>query len=976
VLAPSLLTKADGRQFPHRVIDRTGPFFHVSRVIPPSEAPQASTAEAGSIGGLAYATAAARGLAYPLFFASGLAGLAQEVVWTRLLLYVFGSGLYAVTAVLAAFMAGLALGAAVLGRWADRSPSPLRFYAALEGLIGLAGLAMPSALGQIHRIDGWVYAQVGDNFAALTFARFVLGFGLLLLPTTLMGATLPALSRFLVRRREHLGLHVSELYGVNTVGAVAGAFLAGFVLIAEWGVRQTAWAAAGLNLLVAVAAWGLSRRIEGLPAGGPGLAAGLAPGSGSPPTAEAVARARWVYGAAGLTGLVALAAQVLWFRSLVFVFVDLKNTTYAFSSMLTVYLAGLGLGSLIVGALIDRHPDPMRLYGLLVTLTGAAIAFSVTVAHAGATAFLLGDALEPARQRLNWPMAVTNTLLQAFSVLGPPTLLMGMALPAAARAVVSVERVGGEVGRLYAINTAGAIVGSVLAGFVLIPVLGLTGGLFALAIADVGIGLALLWRSGAGRAYALAFAAATVGLMSLAWGGLPRERALQRLQPGETLVHYNEGPLATVSVVQGRLGFRTLHIDGAGVAGTDPILQTDQKSLAHVPMLLAADPRRALTVGFGSGGASYSYLLHNRLERLDCVEIAGEVLSAAPGLAAANHGVLERRDPRYRIIFDDARAWLRVAPEPYDIIATDCTDLRYKSNANLYDLEYFQFCRRALAPGGLVVVWMPLAGLSESMFRLALRTFHRVFPEMAIFYMNNVPTHYLLLIGWREKLELDALRLKERLGEPDVAADLAELDLNDPVKLLSTFVTAGSPLADYLAGDGVNTENRPWLEFQSPKEGFDEQPLLNNLASLMAARVSPRSWIVPGTLEAAEAERLARYEAAFEHVLAGHAAYRRLEIEASVPHYLAAARLAPEDRTVQSLLSYPELTILAGRGDLWARLMLGRTTELQGAREAAARHYRATLEAIGRREPAQAARDQWLADRAARWLKELNEGEN
>jgi spermidine synthase len=869
---------------------------------------------------------------YPMFFASGAASLIYEVTWTRQLLYTFGAGLYAITAVLAAFMAGLALGAWLLGRVSDRLSRPLAAYGALELGIGICGLVLPHLLGALHLVDGWAYRSFGQDFAVLTAFRLVL-------------------TRFLVRDPAHLGLHVGGLYAINTFGAVCGAFAAGFLLIGAFGLRQTQWLAAAFNVAVSLLALLLSPLLDRptVSAADAVTAADVPPADDSPRHPQLV---RWIFFTAMMSGMVSLAAQVLWSRSLVFDFEYLKNTTYAFSAMLTVFLAGLALGSALIGPFIDRHRQPLRLYGLLLTLIGLAIACSVLVVVSGAEAMKLADPLDPRTGALNWLLAVANIMLQTVGVLGVPTLLMGMTFPIAARIVARVSHVGGDVGLLYSLNTVGAIIGSVAAAFLLAPTLGLTHGLLLLGAIDAVLGLVTVWQAPHGRFHIKLLAPPILLLLGFVlWliSGPDAARLQQQAANDRAVPFYVEGSLATVAVVENNLRERTLYVDGVGVAGTDPILQTDQKSLAHVPMMLLTRPASALTVGFGSGGASHSLLLHDRLQRIDCVEICRTVLAAAPTLAAANHLYFDNQTPldfaeqdnRYNIILDDARAWLRYTPQRYDFIATDCTDLRYKSNANLYDVEYFRACRDRLNPGGIVVVWMPLGGLSEEVFKIALRTFHAVFPQMGIFYMDNEPTHYLLLVGWQDRIHLDYRLFERTLAEADVRQDLAELRLDDPVKLLSCFITGGETLSRYLGDGPRNTENHPLIEFESPKYGFGDQPMIENLDRLMSIRVSPRQFLDAASIPADARRRLERYEQALPRIIEGHAHYRNFEregvfqgLEAATRAWMEAARLAPEDLSVKHLLQFPVLSqrLEQEPNNTILLLMFARVYMLQGDR--------------------------------------------
>lgn len=926
-------------------------------------------------------------LVYPLFFASGMAGLVYEVVWTRMLIYVFGSGIYAVSAVLAAFMAGLALGSWALGGVADRLRHPIRFYAIIEFMIGIAGLMLPLAIAHIDVIDRWVYGNWGQDFAILTAFRFGVTFVLLLIPTTLMGASMPVLARAMVRDSAHIGVHIGELYAINTAGAVAGTFLSGFYFIELFGVAQTVVVAAILNFIAGGGALFVSYAVDrrrrpatepsaGAESGQPAAAQASTQIQAEPPRFKlSPKQVSLVYFATFMSGVISLGVQVLWFRSLVFTFEFLKNTTYAFSAMLTVFLIGLSVGSALIGSVVDRYRNPMALYGILLALIGVSIAWSVNMLQSGATLGVLGTPFNSETQEFIWGLAVGNIMAQSALVLGIPTLLMGMALPVAARAVVSAGRVGGNTGNLFALNTFGAILGSVLAAFVIVPAFGLTRGLFVLAAVDALVGMSLLFAApGPKRMFYVFAPVASIFFAGALFAVLPGG-ALQHLRVDDTLIHYEEGPLATVAVVEDISGFRMLRVDGVGVAGTDPMLQTDQKSLAHLPMFLVKDPRAVLTVGFGSGGASYSYTLHDRLEQIHCVEICAEVPRAAEYMTAANHGVLENPDPRFKLIFDDARTYLQYCEQTYDIIATDCTDLRYKSNANLYDLEYFQFCREKLRPGGVVVVWMPLGGLSTEMYKLALRTFYRVFPTMDVFFMNNEPTHYVLLIGWRDKREIEYSRFADRLKEEDVRADLAEIYLDDPIKLLAQYITGGEQLVEYLAGDEINTENRPHLEFKAPKYGYNDRPIIDNLGSMKPFSVPISNWIEPETMPAGEYERLLRYEAAMPHIIEGHGLYRQMEIEQSFHAYSRALELAPTDRSVKYLLGYRELVDGARANIAWSWCMLGRIRQLDGDSRAAKEFYKRALAAVIERGQRFSRLGQFAEINARQWHQEILDAE-
>ncbi len=882
-----------------------------------------------------------RPIIFLLFFASGISGLIYEVVWSRHLIYLFGATIYAVSTVLAAFMGGLALGSYTFGKLADRCERNLRFYGFLELGIGIAALLLPVFLSLLNPIYTLVYSQFNASFFVLSLLRFGLTFFVLLIPTTLMGGTLPVLARFLVREQRTLGLNVGALYSLNTFGAVVGCFVSGFLLIAWLGIRNTTLLAAAINWGVAVVAIAMSRKLE---RPSPGATASSSqhtcPESTAvhPPQAPASSPryperiVSWILGIYLISGFAALAYQVAWSRALVFTFELMKNTTYAFTAMLTTFLIGLAIGSAITSRIIDRQQDPLRLFALIQILTGLAGAFSLLVIY---NAYSLNPfaALDKTTGNIIWWAAVLNVFAKTGAAIFLPTLLMGMAFPVAAKICIeSVRRVGFGVGRLYSLNTVGAILGAFAAGFILIPLLGIARGITLLASINIVLGIVVISINPYMRQNRKIVATVLCLAMLLVISArMSRQIRFQQLDEGQKLLFYKEGPLATVSVVKSLLGYNTLYIDNIGVAGTDRILLTDQKSLAHIPMLLLPNPRTALTVGFGSGGASWSYTRYPQLARIDCVEICQTVLDAASLLRASNHGILELNDPRFNLVIDDVRSYLRFANMQYDVIATDCTDLRYKTNANLYDYEYFTLCRQHLTDDGMVVVWMPLAGLSDEAFRVALRTFYRVFPHMAIWYMNNEATHYILLLGTPRPLRFDYQRMEQRLSDPRVKDDLAELYLDDVDKVLSCFVTNEQQLEDFLEGQMINSENFPYLEFEAPKYGYGEQALVDNIRCLFQLRTQVTSLLTNVPEMHRVTEQLALYLDAVPHIIDGHIHYRELELQEACRSYLRASAINPADRSVKHLLNFEELRrrIRALPQEIWGRMQMGHMLLLQ-----------------------------------------------
>ncbi len=756
-----------------------------------------------------------------IFVLSGAAALVYEVVWTRQLTTFFGSTLYGVASVLTSFMGGLALGSYLIGKRADRIRQPLRVYGLIELGVAASALAFPWILKATQPLIGSFYATGGEGtFYLYSLVRFVIVFLLLMVPTTLMGATLPVLSKALTTSLGHVGKRIGGLYALNTGGAVLGVFLTGFLLLENLGVFRTTLVAVVVDLLIGSVCWVLGGKYFQTEAAAPAGRVKPAVNAGAPLRPAVIRVVLLTY---MVSGFVALAYQVCWTRAMIFSFDALKSTTYSFSGMLVVFLLGLTIGSAIMQGIVDRQENLLRLYGLLqagIGLSGGLSFFTILASINPVNEIAQDGAL------IYWN-AVFNVMYKTALTIGVPTLLMGMAFPVVTKLVVSsIENLGLSVSRVYALNTLGAILGSFCSGFVLIPLLGITKTIALLAAMNLLLAIVLfLMNEDIARPQRMLLAGAAIAgaILIPARIGLSHSY-LQRLQSNEKMAHYEEGAMATISVVENNSGDRMIYVDDVGVAGTDKIMLTDQKSLAHVPMmLLGGKATSTLSVGFGSGGASYSYTLYPSIENIHTIEIAPEVLRAAPSLTDSNHGIIvpdavlnaaraagasriegfrhpvseyihtpipgfKTFDPRFHVLLDDARSYLRFTKVQYDVIATDCTDLRYKSNANLYDLEYFTLCRKAVSDRGLVVVWMPLAGLSDKAFRVALRTFQTVFPNMGVWYFTNQPTHYCLLIGSKGKMEIDYPGVVKAVAMPGISRDLEEIGLREPDKLVSSFV--------------------------------------------------------------------------------------------------------------------------------------------------------------------------------------------
>lgn len=840
-----------------------------------------------------------RGAVLALFFLSGACGLVYEVVWMRMLTLTFGATAYATGTILSAFFAGLALGGYAFGRWEGSRRRPLRVYAALEAGIGALAIVMPALLAGVTAVYVAVAGAVGDRLVLLNAVRFVLAFGVLMLPATLMGGTLPVMIRFFAHQEERLGLEVSRLYGVNTLGAVAGSFLAGFFLILMLGVKEAAWAAAAVNLLIAGTVYLLARRLEpssvDATAGQASLVAGgqAAGNTAQEATAAEADRAtatdadgveaaeepggasagpgrrpltRLVHVAAFVSGFTALALEVLWTRALVYY---LDNSTHAFSTILTSFLLGIALGSILVARFLDgRRRLLLGLGGVHLLIAVTALAALPVLTHTTPVfGFILDLEVTPA---LPW-IWMGARFLHTLAIVLVPTVLMGMAFPITVRLVApSVELVGRSLGSVYAVNTVGGVLGSAVGGFFLVPALGVQNSVLAVTGLSAALGVVLVGadpgfsrRARAAIATAGIAAFAGLGAYHLLTGGTILTSYYEALQDPEVLF-YDEGVGATVKVYEDEYGDRIISINGFPVAGASPEAHEVQKPLAHLPMLLSpVENPRVNIVGFGAGGTSWGVMQYPVTE-VDCAELVPGVVKAAPFLEEVNHGVLELEG--YNLIRADGRNHLLVTDKRYDVISIDLTSPKMAGNGSLYSLEFYRLLRERLTPDGLVAQWLPFHLLSPREMRMIVRTFHEAFPHTTLWY-TPARLHVVLLGSLRE-LEIDYASMSRRMALPGVQRDLAQLGVTEPLDILSWYITGAEGVGRYASGADLNTDDRPILEFTPAMAYFvSDLFLVQNLQETRVLResVAPRLRGIQA-VEADPDEFQARLQRRFEAV--------------------------------------------------------------------------------------------------------------
>jgi spermidine synthase len=817
-----------------------------------------------------------RGL-FLLFFLSGAAGLVYQVVWTRMLTLVFGATVYAVSAVLTVFMAGLAAGSLVLGRRADRPGADLlRLYGRLEIGIGLYCAVSPFLIGLVKTLYVAAAPALGKDFTGFSLFRFALSVIVLAVPTFLMGGTLPILAKYVVRRFDALGAGVGTLYAVNTAGAVIGSFLAGYVLLAAIGVRATIGLAVVANVGVGLAALAMARaagaRSPALaPADGATAASAAPSATEDAPAAEPAhggapaPRSLTEHGALALlfvSGLAALVYEVAWSRLLGQV---LGSSVYAVSAMLTTFLTGIALGSLVATRAVDRVKNPAGLLALLEVGIGiSALAATPLLDRLPLFFLALSGLFGPGFGS----SAFVHFLVSAF-VMVLPTLLMGAAFPVAARIYArDLAHLGRAVGVVYSWNTVGAILGAFLGGFVFLPGLGMQRTILFASGANVIAGSLYLFAARGTRPVVRALVPA-VGLAAfgalalfgpewdrylLNFGAfdspgyyreLIRAKGLREVVYSYEIRYYEEGLNSNVAVSQeGESLF--LQINGRTEASTTADMP-NQLLAAHIPLLLHPQPREACLIGLGSGITLGSMLLHP-LANVDCVEISPEVVAAAGYFSEHDYNALA--DPRARLVQDDGRNFLLASKKKYDVLISEPSKPWITGVSNLFTKDYYELCLSRLDEDGIMCQWCHYYSMSPEDFKTILRTYASVFPYVQLWNVGRD----VFLLGSRTALPIDADILVKKMDDRKIVFDLSRVGVRSPFDVVKFFVFADADLREFIGKGTINTDDRPVIEFSAPRNlsvykqeqifdsmmrfrpRFNGYPLLRQVVELAEAR--------------------------------------------------------------------------------------------------------------------------------------------
>lgn len=802
-------------------------------------------------------------LIFLAFFLSGMAGLMHEVVWAKLLVQLVGATAHAQAVVLGIFMGGLALGSYLFGQRSDRSERPLRMYLILELIIGGYCLLIPLVL----HVAGLGYislaAYVFESAALKLLLRFFLAMLVIIIPAFLMGATLPILARHLVGEVQQTRRKVAGLYALNSLGAVLGAGLTGFLTLPLLGIYQSLVAASLMNFAAGLMVLKQVRHEASATAGRPIDSIETAAQKGrKAPSPPRYNEAQYVVtlGALAVSGFAAMAYEVLFTRVIALSF---GSSTYSFTVMLMCFITGITIGSAIISRLEVKRPLWLLAMSQFAVMA-ALLAATPLVSH---LPYLIGLLrIELLGAPLGFELYQLGKASLCLAVLLVPTTCMGFAFPLVAQIQVRrPEQVGTRVGSTYAWNTLGNVLGVVVTTLVLLPGLGLLGSFHFNLTLNFSAGLALLLVAGntpaSHRVLASAGALAVAAIYLTTAGGwldpvnLGRNHLRLRSGPDPSLnvaardrhaassftawketyviresnselFYFDEDSHATV-LVAGSKDSLLLSVNGKPDASSGRDLDT-QMLLAHAPLFLAPGARSLLVIGHGSGITAGAALRHP-IEQADIVEISRAVLNADFMFRDANYQVLD--DSRVHVYLDDGQSFLRAVPRRYDVIISEPTNPWVAGIGGLFTREFFEAARGKLNPGGVFCIWIQQYEQSDAIVELVFRTLGSVFPHITVFGDDDLSN--LVAVASSDPIEVDFAAMVRRYAEPAVRDDLARLGIGSLASFLSHHRISEQRFPLLIGPGPLNTANHEQLEYAAPRNFFLDE------SSILADRIDP-----------------------------------------------------------------------------------------------------------------------------------------
>jgi len=795
-------------------------------------------------------------------FLSGAAALIYELTWAKMLALTFGSTTLSAAAVIAGFMGGMGLGARSYHLLAKCVHKPLAAYAGLELAIAISSAALTLTFYSLPQAFGTL-AQSLDNPFILAFLRFLSVIALLLIPSALMGATFPALCAVLIRSAPMLDGRLGWIYGINTIGGAAGVALGGLVLIDQFGLSTTVHIANAINVAIFLAAltllktqWGAKRTNQNL----------------ETETAIPTTLPQGLTGAVLLvSGFTTLAYEIMWFRAVRFY---VGNSTHALGTVLLLFLAGLGIGSLLFRPVIKRGRVERSLAlvqcGIAVLALWAMACMSLVLTHESIYPHV--SIFFPQVRFQPWAIRLAVVAMVSVVTMLPGAILMGLSFPLASRMYIGdVRKLDSNIGAAYLLANMGSIFGSIVAASLLLPTLGVVGGTKLCAVANLLLGVVILGRLRkiqSGWIVPVGFCGVLAGVLFMV---LPPRLGLFGEQSQGKPVFYEEADMGTVQVVQTTddPDSRVMLVDGTrigcGKGLFDSAMYFKQLMLAHLPLALDPQVKTTLNIGLGSGSTLETIVGYPQIEKIDCVEINPAVVRGSGAFSE----IKALDDPRVHLVVDDAVHYLLRTKTRYDLIISDGKqDPFYSGNATLLCRDYYQYARNALTDRGLFIHWIPLRTLHDD-FAIILGSLDDVFDYVEVFVE---PNESLIMVASKKPILSRPHARDADIHPQESFGHLRPFGMNGVDAILSQWVAGKPQFSKRLIGRRRSTWDHLILDysaFRADKKSW-QRAALENLKFLREAGDVPRKQLPPvfdpGVNPYMASSRLVRR--AFEYLLA------------------------------------------------------------------------------------------------------------
>jgi len=747
-----------------------------------------------------------RMILFTVLFLSGVSALIYQIVWIRRFGLVFGVDVFTMATVLSAFMGGLAIGSLIFGRMADKVKSPLRLFMLLECGIGLFAVLFPFTFKGLINIYTPIIQNSGLTEYSGQVVKFIFSFAYLLIPTTLMGGTLPVIFKFFVKELKSLGWHVSNLFALNNFGAVLGCFLAGFILIKTFGITASLYIAAAINLINALVVFFISKNIS------PEHDI-LEDESNIPDITDAsnilpkplLRLVLWVFAIEGFT---TLAFEVIWTR--IFIGFSFDKTTYFFSVIVLGFVFGLSLGSFLISKWVDKRKNLVTILAILEVLIGlVSLALLMAFSKISLTLNLERTVFDP------WMKIIGKEYIIFFLILIIPATLTGMVYPIVSKLYAdNIEKLGNRMGTIGFLDTIGSVVGAFIAGFVLIPLIGVVMSFIAIVVINIILGVLLLtFNESVKKKLKIILLSGTLVLSTLLILKAPNKKYFSWWDKSryelwtnfvEKVPFYYEGVDATVTLRQYH-NYIALNINGHNTAYTSLKDQIVNRMLGYVPYMVNSHPKRALVIGFGLGFTVES-LIQPEIDTVDVAEICTGVIKSGLVMNEWNNAALKH--PKVHTYLEDGRELLFKTRNRYDIITSNAVHPRLSNN--IYTQDFYDLCRNRMNKGGIMCQWATPNWLNEMEFKAQVKAFINAFKYCQLWYINE---YTIILIGSEDPIIINYAIIAERFKDSKVKEDLGKINMTEPFEFVSQFSIERNVLMKYCQDAPSNTDDFPIVEF-------------------------------------------------------------------------------------------------------------------------------------------------------------------